>query len=276
MNATSARGRQATNNASACRFVLGIVHGLGDHSGRFDAFARWFATRGVSVYCFDQIGHGKSPGKRVVIPSYDFLLRDIESFASWLQAAHPNTPVGLFGQSMGGNLVLNHQLRDFTDAAFVVAGAPMLRIPEPPGAILSLLYRSIALFVPNLTLDAPVDPANLSRNPEVQQAYLDDPLVVQKISLKLAIALIDSGQWAIEHASDMETPALLNHGDADRITCHRASMEFGEGSREHVQTVIWPDGVHDLHADLIQEKYLEQTLRWMEQQLQNESAGSAT
>ena len=256
-------------DARSEQFWLGVVHGLGDHSGRFDSFGRWFAQRGVSVFCFDQVGHGKSPGKRVVIPSYDFLIRDIEAFLDRLKADSGGVPVGLFGQSMGGNLVLNHQLRSSSEAAFVVAGSPMLRIPKPPSAAMALLYRSLALFVPNLILNAPVDPENLSRDPEVQTAFVNDPLVEQKVSLRLGIALIDSGQWALDRAHILSLPTLLTHGDADRITCHRASLEFGDQSDGRAEVEIWKGGVHDLHSDDAKDEYLNSIFRWMRSQFKN-------
>ncbi|MEL6107217.1 MAG: lysophospholipase [Planctomycetota bacterium] len=246
-------------------FALCVVHGLGDHSGRFDAFGRWFAARGVPVHSFDQIGHGKSPGKRMVIPDYDYLLRDVGAFLSWVKDK-VTLPVGLFGQSMGGNLVLNHQLRLDEDAAFVVAGSPMLRVPRPPTRWMQLVYRAVGVFAPNLILKTPVDPANLSRNPEVQRAYVEDPLVEQKLSLRLGIALIDSGQWALDHASELTVPTLLTHGDADEITCHEASKEFVESSNGVAAMNLWTGGVHDLHADLVEEEYRQSLLAWMSSQ----------
>ncbi|MEO1526236.1 MAG: alpha/beta fold hydrolase [Planctomycetota bacterium] len=249
---------------TASDFALGVVHGLGDHSGRYDAFGRWFARRGVPIFSFDQIGHGESPGERVVIPSYEYLLRDVDFFLSWV-SVEVRIPVGLFGQSMGGNLVLNHQLGAYSDAAFVVAGSPMLRVPKPPAKWMQLLYRTVHAIRPNLILKTPVDPANLSRDPEVQQGYLDDPLVEQKLSLKLGIALIDSGEWALQHAAQMRVPALLTHGEADRITCPLASREFAERSEGRAECHVWPEGVHDLHTDIIKEQYLENILKWMSQ-----------
>lgn len=253
--------------SSAGTFVLGLIHGLGDHGGRLDGLGRWFARRGVAVYCFDQFGHGKSPGPRVVIPSYDFLLQDIDAFLARLSAEHPDAKVGIYGQSMGGNLVLNHQLRDYSRPAFVIAGSPMLRAKRPPHPAMMVVLRVLSRLMPNHRLSSPVDPANLSRDPDAQQAFEQDPLIQKRISLRLGRELIDSGQWAIENSSQLQIPTLITHGDADEVTCHQASLEFAERSEGRADIKIWPEGVHDLHHDIVREQYLQMLLDWAGRQV---------
>ncbi|QEF97414.1 Phospholipase YtpA [Stieleria maiorica] len=247
--------------------VMGVVHGLGDHSGRFDETGRWFASRGVHVYAYDQCGHGKTPGRRMLIPSYESLLQDIDSFLSRLRELHRDASVGFLGPSMGGNLVLNHQLRGYSPMDWVVAASPMLRAVNPPGPIRLALLRLLSHLTPDRLLDKPVDPADISRDPEKQREFLDDPLVQQQVSLRLGRDLIDSGRWAIEHATALSTPTLVPHGDADVITCHRASVEFVENSHGRASMQIWPDGAHDLHQDIQREAYLQSLLDWINAQV---------
>jgi alpha-beta hydrolase superfamily lysophospholipase len=267
-------GLEAAAQSLPTRIALGVVHGLGDHSGRFDDLGRWFANRGVDVYCYDQIGHGKSPGPRMTIPGYRYLLDDVESFLGKLTSTHPDSCVVLFGQSMGGNLVLNHQLRGYSKPALAIAGSPMFRVVNPPGALLMLLYRILARLAPNHTLAAPVDPANLSRDLAEQRAFEADPLVQRKISLRLGKALIDSGTWALKHAAELSTPTLVTHGDADLITCHRSSIEFAQSSSGQAALQIWPHGTHDLHHDIIREEYLSSVFDWMVSELQNRTTSA--
>ncbi|MEM8670602.1 MAG: lysophospholipase [Planctomycetota bacterium] len=251
----------------APKFVLGVIHGLGDHSGRFDGMARWFAARGVLVYCFDQVGHGRSPGPRMVIPSYVSMLRDIDEFLRQLREAHPDCQVGLFGQSMGGNLVLNHQFRDYSKTTFAVAGSPMLRAIHEPGALQMTMFRLLAKLIPNRTLDVPSDPKGLTRDPDAQQAFLDDPLVQRTISIRLGLALIESGAWLLNESQSLSTPTLITHGDADPVTCHQASIELANRVGNPIDLKIWPDGPHDLHHDIVQEEYFEYVYDWMIQHL---------
>ncbi len=259
----------ATPSSHPREIVLGVVHGLGDHSGRFDALGRWFAGRGIRVFAFDQVGHGKSPGPRMRIPSYDALLDDVEIFLNHLRQRHPDASIGLLGQSMGGNFVLNHQLRQYSKVEWMIAGSPMLRSMKQPGPIHLSLLRLFAKVRPDHVLNTPVDPSQLSRDPAVQRAFLDDPLVQQRISLRLGRALIDSGRWALDHADLLTTPTLITHGDADQITCHQASIEFAQRSGGRAITKIWAQGTHDLHHDIIREEYLSSLYDWIVAEVTN-------
>lgn len=244
--------------------VLGLVHGLGDHSGRYDEMARWFAGRGIHVYAFDLLGHGNSPGGRMLIPDYEALLNDVESFFEYIQLRHVDSRLGLFGQSMGGNLVLNHQLRGYSTSSFVIAGSPMLRAPRQPRGVSLAVLRALSYLRPNFKLKGNVDPLNLSRDPEAVRTFHDDPLVQRGITLKLGRVLIDSGSWALEVADRLPTQTLLTHGSDDQITCHQASLEFAERSLGKATTKIWSGGKHDLHHDIIRNDYFETVHRWIE------------
>lgn len=243
--------------------VLGLIHGLGDHSGRYDEMARWFVSRGIQVYAFDLQGHGNSPGDRMVIRDYQDLLQDVESFFNYIKHRHSDSRVGLFGQSMGGNLLLNHQLRGYSRPGFVIAGSPMLRAVNQPGAISTFLMRLLSYLQPNHRISGDVEPSDLSRDPELQRAFLEDPLVQRGITLRLARALIDSGGWALRSADRIPTATLLTHGSDDRVTCHQASLEFAERSLGKAITKIWPGGKHDLHHDIVRYEYFSSILDWI-------------
>jgi alpha-beta hydrolase superfamily lysophospholipase len=199
----------------------------------------------------------------MVIPYYEALLQDVEGFFDYIKGKHSDSPLGLFGQSMGGNLVLNHQLRGYSQPAFVVASSPMLRAVNQPAAISMFLLRVLSHLHPNFRLNGDVDPSDLSRDPEMQRAFLEDPLVQRGITLQLGRLLIDSGRWALEFANRIPTTTLLTHGSDDRITCHQASLEFAERSQGRATAKIWPGGKHDLHHDIVREDYFASVLDWI-------------
>lgn len=242
---------------------LAFIHGLGDHGGRFAAPANWLVSKGVAVYTFDQLGHGKSGGRRVCIPAYEALLDDVESFLTEIRKRQPRCKLGLFGQSMGGNLALNYALRKRPPVDFLVAGSPMLRSDNAPGPILDLFARSLMAIAPDFCIRAPVNADHLAHDVAVQREFLDDPLVARKVSLRLGAALIDSGKWALEHASKLPYPVLIMHGDKDKITSHTASQEFAERSLGKAKLKLWGGGRHDLHLDLDREAYFDHMWNWI-------------
>lgn len=249
------------------RFVLGIVHGLGDHGGRFAGLGRCIAAQGAAVVAFDQRGHGESPGRRMVIPSYSALLDDVGELLRLLRERWPGVPAGLLGQSMGGNLVINHALRRQPVADFVIAGSPMLRAVQQPTPGRRRVLKAIAWLAPNFTLATPTDPKTLSRDPEAQRRYTSDPLVQQRISLRLASVLVESGEWAMANAHRLATPLLIAHGADDQLTSPEASEQFATAAGDRAEMLLWPAGRHDLHHDTDRAAYQAQLSEWIEQRI---------
>jgi alpha-beta hydrolase superfamily lysophospholipase len=201
------------------------------------------------------------------IPSYQSLLDDIGYVLAEVADQHGNVPLGLIGQSMGGNLVLNYALRKMPHADFVVASSPMLRSPGAPGPIAEFFARGILAIMPDFYLAAPVRVERLAKNEQVQKRFIEDNLVQHKVSLRLGAALIDSGKWALQNASRLAMPALVIHGDKDEITSPTASEEFVLGAKDWAELKIWPNGLHDLHLDDERESYMQFMWDWIRRQM---------
>jgi alpha-beta hydrolase superfamily lysophospholipase len=248
---------------------LTIVHGFGDHGGRFAGMATSLASIGLAVSALDLIGHGRSPGRRGVIDSYDQLLDEVERSVVCSQTVWPRIPHFLFGQSMGGNLVLNWLLRrevEEFDLMGTVVGSPMLKTPSMPREQIMNAGRWLARKLPNLRLPAPVQADKLSQDRRAQDAYLRDPWVHRTMSLRLAAGLIDSGLWAIEHAERLTVPTLVMHGSEDRLTCPHGSLEFASRSGGMASHRLWPGCRHDLHEEPQREWIFAFMIHWLKEQ----------
>ncbi len=227
------------------RGLVCLVHGLGEHGGRYDSLARSLCQTGLTVVAFDQQGHGKDPTKRGCIQSYDSLIDDIDRFLIWSKRQYPLLPVALFGHSMGGNLALNHALRIGEKYSCVIASSPMIRAQRAPGPVGEFLVRLLLRIAPNHQLKSRVYPERLMSDPTEQDAWRKDTLFHARLSLRLAAALVDSGRWALDNASQLSNPLLLSHGDVDALTCPEASIEFSEKSNENCTLQLWPGLLHD-------------------------------
>jgi alpha-beta hydrolase superfamily lysophospholipase len=246
--------------------VVTVIHGFGDHGGRFAGMATSLASMGLAVVAVDLIGHGRSPGKRGVIGSYEELLREVELSLGFSNRAWPKIPQFLFGQSMGGNLVLNWLLRRReapTELRGVVIGSPMLKMRSMPREQIMNAGRWLAKCMPNFRIPASVDVEKLSRDRRAQDAYLRDPWVHRSMSLRLAAELIDSGEWALDNAGMLCVPTLLMHGTEDTLTSPDATAEFARRAGSMAVFQEWSGCRHDLHDEPQREQVFEYMVRWL-------------
>lgn len=242
---------------------LAIIHGLGDHGGRFDRMARWFVRHGMMVYAVDLVGHGRSFGRRGCISSYDDLINEVGVISKMTLSRWADIPRFVFGQSMGGNLVLNWALRQTNNITGLIASSPMLRTTQPLSDRYMKVGRQLSRWLPHWRIRVPVDPAKLSRDPRSQLDYLEDGLVHQQVSLRLGMGLVENGEWAIEHAWRLPVPTLLIHGLEDSLTSPHASQEFALNARGTCETRFWTGLRHDLHHEPEWTLVLDDVRRWL-------------
>lgn len=243
--------------------MIGIVHGLGEHSGRYRDVAEHFRRNGFAVVAFDQIGHGCSGGPRGHVCDYARLLDDVGMLVGELQRRGEGLPRFLYGHSLGGNLVLNFALRRRPELTGLIVTSPLLRSAVRPPWWKLVLGHALNRVCPQLTLETGIDPADLSHDPQAVQRYRDDPLVHHHVSARLGIQMLAAGRWALEHAEELNVPTLLMHGAADRLTSAEASREFAARAGSMCTLKVWPDGFHELHWESNRADVLDAILDWL-------------
>ena len=155
------------------RAALLFVHGLAEHSGRYADPARFFAARGYACYAVDLRGHGRSPGPRVDVSSFDRFLADVGAMRALVCERHPAVATFLVGHSQGGLLVLQHAMRHPEGLAGVVASSPLLAVHPAalPSRARALGARVLRRVAPRLRIPSGLDSRWLSRDPEVVAAF---------------------------------------------------------------------------------------------------------
>ena len=245
------------------RGVVCLVHGLGEHSGRYAHLAAFLNQAGYALLAFDLRGHGKSAGQRGHAPSYEALLDDIAHLLEEAAQRYPNRPRFLYGHSLGGNQVINYALRRRPQLAGVIATGPLLRPAfEPPAWKMTLAKIMYSLW-PTLALSNGLDRQGLSRDPKVVRAYNDDPLVHDRVSARLGMDMLEAGLWSLEHAAEFPLPLLLMHGSDDRLTSAQASREFAAQAGHRCTLKIWEGFYHEIHNEPEQGQVFEYLLEWL-------------
>jgi len=228
--------------------VVVLVHGFGEHSGRYtEHVIPMLLDLNLAVMTYDNVGHGKSSGKRGHCPSYAALLDILKEVIEKSEAIYPNLPMFLYGHSMGGNLVLNYALKRTVNLAGVVATSPYLRLAfQPPWWKMFIGRR---LLGSSITLPSGLDTSGISRIPEEIEKYVNDPLVHDKVSPMFSFPIMDAGEWAIQNASQLKVQTFLAHGTKDPIIDYRGTKEFHEKSNA-TTLELFEGGYHELHNDL--------------------------
>ncbi len=249
------------------RAVLAIVHGFGEHSGRYMNVVNRLVPKGFAVWGFDHRGHGRSPGQRGYINEWAEFREDVHAFLQMVAGQEPGRPLFLMGHSMGGLIVLDYALHHPEGLNGVIASGPALgQVGIAP--ILLTLSRLLSRIWPRLSLDTGLDATAISRDPEVVKAYQEDPLVHSKGTPRLGTEMEKTMEWVQAHAADLRVPLLILQGEADRLVPPEASRAFFE-------KVTSPDkewhgyegGYHEPHNDVTREQALSDLEQWLERHL---------
>jgi acylglycerol lipase len=247
--------------------VVNLIHGLGEHSGRYTHVADSMTKAGYHFIGFDLRGHGLSEGKRGHTPNYDYILDDVTLFLDKSnQFFDPALPNFLYGHSLGGSIVLNYVLRRPNDLAGVISTDPSLGLAFEPSKIKLFLGKMMANLMPKFSMNNELEVEALARDAAVVQTYRDDILVHDRLSAKLVMELLDSGQYALDHTAEWEIPLLLMHGTADRISSIQASQQFAEKAGENVTLRLWEGYYHEVHNDIGKEKVIAAMIEWLNEE----------
>ena len=249
------------------RAVICLVHGLGEHSGRYVHVADSLIQAGYTLIFFDLRGHGKSEGPRGYTPSYEALMKDISSLLEVANKQFPQLSSFLYGHSLGGNLVLNYILRHQPQLKGVIVTGPWLRLAFEPPRFKIILAQITNYIWPSFSQKNGLDTKVLSRDPEVVHAYENDPLVHDHISSRMFIGIYQSGYWALEHASEFPIPLLLMHGGEDKIISVEASREFANQVTKKCTFKIWNGLYHEIHNEPEKEEVFKFLIDWLDKEV---------
>ncbi len=235
--------------------VVCIIHGLGEHGGRYDEMASMLVKSNCSVLAIDQRGHGLSEGRKGHTRSYEHLLLDIEELLKAARSEYTDLPMFLFGHSMGGNLVANFvKTKTTSEISGFILSSPFFEVAFQPPVWKVKLAKLIGAILPGLLQSNELDVDAISRDEKEVRKYQDDHLVHDRISVRLFLELTKNGKAVLENQTKLKIPGLHYHGDTDRLVSFDASEVFAERNKDHIRWVPLKDTYHEPHNDLDREK----------------------
>ncbi len=253
------------------RAVIILIHGIGEHIGRYEHVAKMFTDNRYAVIGADLVGHGKSGGQRGHVDSYDDFLEIIDWLLLEAKTRFPGLPQFIYGHSLGGNLGLYYsQKRDPQISGLVITspGLEPTNVPPLKYALGKILYA----IYPRFQLTNSIDATGLSRDEAVVKTYTSDPLVHPYVSARLGLDLINNGKAIRENSYEFKIPLLLLHGTADRLANISGTREFVSNHSGEVQYVEIVGGYHELHNEPNREEIFQIWLNWLEKIVNNGAA----
>ncbi len=218
-----------------------IIHGLAEHSGRYERTGSILAATGLDVRALDLEGFGASGGRRAWIAGLDTWLDDVEDRLADLRARSGGRPVVLFGHSMGGLVALSYAESDRAQPDLLVLSSPWLADHQPAwrkrGAMI------LGRLTPTLEVSNGFDGTTLSRDPAVGVAYAADPLAHHATTTGLGRQVLLAQRRAVANLDRLRVPTLVTHGGADPLVPVEADEPLG--ALPNVDRTVYPDLRHE-------------------------------
>jgi len=194
-------------------------------------------------------------------------MKDIDVSLEQARLRYPGLPIILYGHSLGGIQVLYYGLTHKPNLKGVIATASGLHTALEQQKMKIMMAKVLGSLMPNTSLPSGLDPKTISRDEKVVQAYINDPLVHDKISFGFGKIMTSATRWVLDHASEFSLPLLLMHGKADVLAFPSSSTEVAAALKEKCTLVLWDDAYHELHNEPEKGEVFKTMALWMDARL---------
>jgi acylglycerol lipase len=243
-----------------------LVHGYGEHSGRYAHVAEHLAAHGYAAFALDLRGHGRSAGRRVMVRRFGDFVADVATYAAQLRADHPDLPLFVYGHSMGSLVTLLFAAEHQPDLAGLITTGTALEV-DGVGPLMERVLGGLARIVPTARLIPALAADAISRDPEVVEAYQNDPLVSSgNIRLRLGLELLEARRQCIDVLPALHLPYLALHGSDDLLTPPGAVEVLRAQYGGPELTVRVYDGLyHEVHNEPEHAQVLDTITTWLDE-----------
>jgi acylglycerol lipase len=250
--------------AAQPKATIALIHGIAEHSARYSHVGEYLAAHGYTVHTMDLRGHGRSPGKRILVRQMEEHSKDVADFLTWVRAQATDTPLFLLGHSMGGLIVTYYVLSQSPQLTGVILSGPALKL-ESVSPLLIAAGRLIAKIMPELPMKT-LDTTAISRDPVVLKANIDDPLVHHGgIPAATGLAMVQAVDYVQGQMENFRLPLLIVQGTADRLVDPEGSKQLYARAQSVDKTLKLYEGLyHEVLNEPEKEEVLADILAWLE------------
>ncbi len=228
-----------------------IVHGLGEHSGRYARLTENLTSAGFSVFSYDHRGHGQSQGKHGHIANFQEYIDDLTMMLDMSRKTlSGRAPFFVLGHSMGGLIALNFAQHNNEKIDGLIISCPGLApAVKPPGAKVAAA-RLLSVILPSFSFDNELDVQFLSHDQKVVDAYVADPLVHRRITARWGIEFMKTAEQTLHDAPLLQVPVLMQVAGDDRLTNPETSRTFFKNAASEDKTLRFYDEMyHEIYNE---------------------------
>jgi alpha-beta hydrolase superfamily lysophospholipase len=248
--------------------ILVIIHGVGEHIGRYQNLVEALVPAGYLLTGFDQRGHGQSPGPRGHIDSWDEYRQDIGIFLKLAQGLAPGLPSFIYGHSQGSLEVLDFIQHTSDGLAGAIISGTALEPKDAAPPHLVMLAKILSGIYPNFQMKVKFEGASLSNDPQIADDYKNDPLVHRLRTARWGTESLKTIEWIKAHPDQIDLPVLFLHGDGDQVVTAAGALNFYDQIQFPDKTIrIYPDCQHEPHNEMCHANVVEDIANWMETHL---------
>lgn len=199
------------------RASVALVHGYGEHCGRYEHVARYLNDQGLDVFGIDVRGHGKSDGIRGYVARFTEYHDDVDALLAWMKEKSSTENRIILGHSNGGLIVLSHMASRSPSCNALIVSAPFLAVAGKPPAIKLALGKLMSVVYPKLLMPTEIRAEHLSRDPAVGEAYFKDELVFKTVNVRWFTEAMATAQQTFRDAGRIKVPCLVMQGTSDPL-----------------------------------------------------------
>jgi len=248
----------------AVEHTLVLVHGFGEHSGRYETFAQALASHGIATICQDLWGHGRSSGRRGDIDRFEEYLEDLDALTTQIIANHATGKgLAVFGHSFGGLAAAYWALRNPSYLRCLIVQSPLFEVGFQIPAWKLWIADRLTPWWPRLSLPGGVNPLWLSHDRAVVDTYRHDPLVHDRVTL-LAYAQIRKAMARIkDDAARLTTPTLFLYAEEDHVVSVEVCRQVAGSLTCERRILGFPNAYHELHHEAVAQQIVLEVAGWV-------------
>lgn len=252
-----------------------LVHGYGEHMGRYRHVIEALTAQGYLVYGLDHRGHGRSDGPRANVEDFDYFVSDLHQLVSLARGENPDLPMYMIGHSMGGLIATHYALRHESLLEGLVLSGAALQVGDDVSPLLKRLSAFIARWLPAMAILE--NDGLLSRDPAVAERFDADPLTYKgRVKARMGYEMLTASEAAQARMASLSLPMLIMHGGADNMTSPQGSRRLNEVAASRDKTlVIWEGAYHEIFNEPNQDEVIQRMLDWLDQQMAGSPAADS-